>query len=121
VTFVERDRSARDRLRRNLEAIGQAEDAAVLAVDVFAAGLARLLAAGPYTLLFVDPPYRLMTDGRSARQVYAQIGRLAAAAADEALLVLRTEKHIEPQPAAGWSGPTSRTHGSMTLHFYERP
>lgn len=120
VTFVERDRSALKGLNENLRMFGETESAKVLSMDALGAAVVDVLSGRPCTLLFVDPPYAMMTEERSRGRVIEQIQRLAEASAAGALLVLRVESHIEAQPAAGWDGPDVHRYGSMTLHFYHR-
>jgi len=120
VTFVERDRVARERLTKNLDAIRQADDAKVLAFDALGEGLIEQLAQRPPTLAFVDPPYRMMTQPRDATRVQRQIARLAKAMADDGLVVLRIEEHVEPPVIEPWGPPTVHKYGSMLLCFYRR-
>lgn len=119
VTFIERDRVALDRLRKNLRAIDRYDDAAVLTSDALAAGLVDALPGKPYQLLFIDPPYRMMTDRQSAAKVLEQMARLRHAASDDAVLVLRTDSHVEVDAVAGWRPPQAHRYGSMWLHFFE--
>jgi len=120
VTFVERDRKARERLAKNLEAIGQAGDADVLAMDALGEGLIRRLAERPPSLVFVDPPYRMMAHPRDAKRARRQIGRLADDMANSGLVVLRIEEHSEPPAVEPWGEPTVHGYGSMQLCFYAR-
>ena len=118
VTFIERDRIARQRLDQNLAAIGQSDQAAVLAVNALATDLASRLPAGPYTLLFVDPPYAMLRSEADADRVYGQIERLAASADADALLVLRSFAGFRPPTIAPWVEPVSYAYGSMSLHHF---
>lgn len=120
VTFIERDRVAKDRLTRNLSAIGQADDARLMSADALAAGLVNALPHKPYTLIFMDPPYKMMTGAKSHVKVMQQVSRLTDAAADGALLVLRVERHVEVGAVDGWAEPEAHPYGSMVLHFYEK-
>ncbi len=120
VTFIERDRVAKERLLKNLSAIGQADDGRIMSADALAAGLVGALPRKPYTLVFMDPPYKMMTDGKGLAQVMAQVSRLAEGAADGALLVLRVERHVEVGAVDGWAGPVAHPYGSMVLCFYEK-
>lgn len=119
VTFIERDRVARDRLTRNIESIGQSRDAAVLALDALSPGVASALADRGCTLAFMDPPYRLMANPREGRHVYRQIGRLASAMTNAGLIVLRLEARTTPEAVAPCAAPSIHRYGSMALCFYE--
>jgi 16S rRNA (guanine(966)-N(2))-methyltransferase RsmD len=120
VTFVERDRSAAQLLKQNLEMIGAAGQARVMPVDALGSGLVPALSGRSYTLLFVDPPYRLMERETDASRVRDQITRLAEVAAAGATLMLRVEKHTDLPAIAGWTADEPVTIGSMTLHFMRR-
>ena len=120
VTFVDRDRVARERLGRNLEAIGQVGDAAVLSGDILSPSLVGAMAGGPFDLVFVDPPYPMMADETTRLGVMEQLERLAGVCAEGAVLELRTERHVEVGGVAGWGGPDSKRYGTMVLHFYRR-
>ncbi len=118
VTLVERDRVALDRLKRNLASMGIGRQANVIAGDALAASI---LAAVPgATLIFLDPPYRMMHGGKDTQRVVKQATRLAELAAPGALLVLRTDRKITPPAIAGWGEATTHGYGSMALHGYEK-
>jgi 16S rRNA (guanine966-N2)-methyltransferase len=119
VTFVERDRVALDRLKRNLNALGhRRRQANVVAGDALAASILPAFERRRPTLIFLDPPYRMMTDRKDNQRIARQAGRLARVGAPGALLVLRADKHAEPPAVTGWTGPTTYPYGSMNLHFY---
>ncbi len=120
VTFVERDRVAQERLKKNLAAIGAGPEANLIVGDATSAAILPALGE-PVTLIFVDPPYAMMSNDKRARPVVKQMRRLADSAAERAVMVLRTDKRTPAPTIEGWAGPTHKTHGSMTLHFYERP
>jgi 16S rRNA (guanine966-N2)-methyltransferase len=120
VTFVERDRVALDRLQKNLQAIDAAGRARVLGSDALAAGMLNQLRRSDHTLIFLDPPYRMITDAGPARRVWRQMQRLADVAAAGAWLVLRTDKHAQTPQVEGWQGPRCHEYGSMIVWVYER-
>lgn len=120
VIFVERDRSALNRLKQNLATLK--EEAAARVVNLDALGPAVMdLAREPFTLVFCDPPYKMMEEPGPRERVQKQIERLAGACAEGAVLVLRTPERIEASAVPGWSGPTTYDYGSMRVHLYERP
>lgn len=120
VTFVERDRVARDRLAKNLETIGETNNAAVLAFDALGETTIKQLEQHPPTLAFVDPPYRMMSHPRDSKRVIRQIDRLAEMMTDDGLVVLRIERHVEPPTVDSWGPPQVYPYGSMLLCFYTR-
>jgi 16S rRNA (guanine966-N2)-methyltransferase len=123
VTFVDRDRVALDRLRKNLDTLSYGSDvASVLSVDALGAGLPAMFGtAEPLTLLFIDPPYAMMTDEKDAARIYQQITRLASVSADDAWLILRTDKNVAPTPIETWGEPHIIDKGAMRLHIYRGP
>jgi 16S rRNA (guanine966-N2)-methyltransferase len=79
-TFFEADRSALDRLRKNIAAVGVSERSTVVGGDLFR----WFDGAGPdfkVDLIFLDPPYRFLTERP------ADVRRLAARIA---------ERHLSP-------------------------
>ena len=120
VTFVERDRVARDRLTKNLETIGESDKATVLAFDALGETTARQLESRPPSLAFVDPPYRMMTHPRDSARVVRQLSRLADVMSDNAFVVLRIEEHVDPPTVEPWGEPEVHPYGSMLLCFYTR-
>ena len=119
-TFVERDRSARQLLEKNLSDLGLTDRATVLGVDAMWGGWFGLLAYKPVGLLFCDPPYKMTDDAVSMTRVAGLIGDMGALVALDGVLVLRTDSHAQPEAVDGWDGPASYPYGSMAVHFYER-
>lgn len=119
-TFIERDRSAREVLQKNLDNLRLTPQATVLSVDALGGGWINALPRKPVQLIFCDPPYRMTQDPDAMPRLLDLIHRLAEVATTDGVLVLRTEQHIAVPPVEGWLGPESRNYGSMTLHFYDR-
>lgn len=120
VALVERDRVALQRLKKNLEAIGETQRAAVLAVDALSNAVRAKLKRNDLTLIFCDPPYRMMEQPDSAAKVVGQLTALALLCVEDADLVLRTPNKVEPPTIERWSGVGHYQYGSMTLHHYRR-
>ena len=118
-TFVERDRDAVAQLERNLADLRLAGQATVLNADATATNWSRRVRHRPVSVIFCDPPYRMMHDERDRQQVLTLIESLAEVADDDCVCVLRSDDRTTPPTAAGWRGPDSHPYGSMTLHFYE--
>lgn len=117
-TFVEKSRRAVMALKQNLETLKLTEHSRVISVDALGGGLADALSDRNYSLLFIDPPYRLLQEPEDAPSVYQQIARLAKIAALGAVLMLRAERRVKPPPIEGWTTDEPVTIGTMTLHFF---
>jgi len=117
-TFVESDRAALAVLRANIEAIGIGPRATVLARDSFVA--ARLFggAASPFSLLFLDPPYRIdKSEVRGLIESLLSSGGLAAGA----VVAWEHDSRDEPLwPEALQDAGTKRYGGTaVSLGIYE--
>jgi 16S rRNA (guanine966-N2)-methyltransferase len=115
--FVDRDRSARDGLERNLTAFGWHERARVVASDAMAAGW---LGTEPLRLVFLDPPYPLSADARGMTQLTSLIQRCLPCLEQGGVLVFRTDAHTVHPEVAGYDH-VRFTMGSMAVSFYQRP
>lgn len=116
VIFVERDRRVRARLEENLAALREADRATVLNCDALGGLLLTAVGGRDLSLVFVDPPYRLMT--AMGQRVYDQIGRLAEACEPGAVLVLRTPSSVAVPAIAPWGQASGYVYGSMALHHF---
>ena len=76
-TFVDRDRGAVARIRRNARALGAGASARVLPGDVFKLAERGAIAGAPFSLLVLDPPYAV-----GAREVERLAGMSVGAGAD---------------------------------------
>lgn len=90
--FVEQDRLALSSLERNATALGAGGRAIVIAGDATGAALPRASVHGPFSLLLVDPPYRM-----EPAEVVAAIGSLrdSGALAPGALIVVERRTGTE--------------------------
>lgn len=110
-TFVERDKAALAALRANVRELGLEARATVLPVAVDRA-LAR--AAGPFDLVFADPPWDDVTS-----TVPAALGALAASVAEGALVVLEHRAGDVAPEIPGLALASSRRYGDTELAFYD--
>jgi 16S rRNA (guanine966-N2)-methyltransferase len=119
--FLERDGDALRRLRTNLHRTGLSDRAVVVPADVFRAPLPPAGgAAGEAAVISLDPPYRVLEPGRPRQDFARLLRRLAESGwpAADALLVVRTEKHLDvPVEGSPWAVVDRRTYGGMTLTF----
>jgi len=117
-TFVDRDRSAIELLRRNLRDLDLEARATVCQVDALAAAWPALLRDRPLHLVLCDPPYRMTEEAAERRRVVTMIETLASTIEAEGLLMLRTQRQTVVGPVRGWEGPDRFLYGSMLLSFF---
>lgn len=121
-TFVELDRYATSVLQENLEKLGLSkEEALVCRRDVFAH--VRDSRAEPADLVFLDPPYPLVTDGRGRSRLRGlfEVSGLPSRVVAGGLCLLHTEAGV-------WSGgygeffepESERAYGRSEIHFLRR-
>ncbi len=115
-TFVENAKAALMALRDNLVKLGLVERATVLAMRV--EQVARKLAgeATRFDLVFVDPPYEAVRDGRAARAL-AQIVA-AGLLAPDARIVVEHGGADSPPEVSGLARDETRRYGDAAISFY---
>ncbi len=112
VTFVDRDRRAVRLIAENLGACGIGADYTIHTGDLVAALRCRAV-AGPFDVIWLDPPYDLAAVGDALDA--------AAAALDPAgLLVLERATRREPEPPASLERVRDVKSGDSTLTFFVR-
>ncbi|MEM9884065.1 MAG: RsmD family RNA methyltransferase [Planctomycetota bacterium] len=121
-TFIDRDRDAVDRLRRNLDKLRIAEDnRRVVHGGVLPPVWLTPTPPGSLTLAFVDPPYA----DTQANQPLERFDPLLDALADRlepgGIVVFRTPAGVAARDRPALDGPATVTYGKMTLHFYQSP
>jgi 16S rRNA (guanine966-N2)-methyltransferase len=124
--FIEKDRTARTLLERNLAALDLTDRATVIGRDALTPAWVGVVSEAyrPVRLVFLDPPYAMTQDAESAGRLAELMAVLASASglvATGAVLVLRTsDRAPAPAAVAGWDGPVSHGYGSMVLHFFTK-
>lgn len=120
VVSVERDREVFRYLEHNVATLGCGDRVKPLQADALGpTALAR--SPKPVDLVFMDPPYALMTEEATRRLVLAQAARTRALFADRGFLVLRTPVDLEGDDRAipGFVGPEShRYKDDMWVYLY---
>jgi 16S rRNA (guanine966-N2)-methyltransferase len=80
-TFVENDGGALRALRANIDSLGVRSRAAVAPVEVFSSVARHALPGAPFSLLFLDPPYRIeSSEVRALIEALSEAGNLAEGA-----------------------------------------
>ena len=100
-------------IRRNIETLHMNERVTVMRADWQPAldRLARENAA--FTLVFLDPPYRMGDLGALCRQL-AEHGLLAP----DALLVVEHSRNFPPTPGTAFIQRDTRRYGDTEIHFF---
>lgn len=112
-TFVERDRAALEGLRANVETLGIRSRATIVAGDT--ARVARV-AGVPYSLILLDPPYKLAQE-----LVPGLLGALVSVrrVASGALVVVESAEDASPAWPDGFSVVSSKTYGGTRVEIAE--
>jgi len=114
--FAERDAKALTTLRQNLRDLGLESRSRVLAGDVRTLARRGLLGGDPFSLILLDPPYRIV---RAEVRALIEALRTAGAVDDDALIVWEHASGDEPD-WPDWVTPVSdRRYGSTTMSFGE--
>ena len=100
-------------IQRNVDALRMTERAMVIRAD-WQPALERLTRSGAvFTLVFLDPPYRMGDLGPLCRQL-ADHGLLAP----DALLVVEHSREFPPTPGPTFSQRDVRRYGDTEIHFF---
>ena len=121
-TFLEADRTALDLLRQNVENVGAAERSLVWPADILRCSWKPKNAEPftPWTLIFFDPPYRMVRDMKPGKPIWTSLERMArtGVAADDALLIFRTPKRDTFEMPAEWQRREPLMITSMAMHLF---
>ncbi len=112
-TFVDSDRKAADRIRRNARSLGATQAECVVRVgDVFALAGRGALPGAPFGVVFLDPPYAV-----EAERVSGLVGDLAASGqlVDGAIVVYEHAADAGGLEVAGLEPRKSKRHGTTTV------
>jgi 16S rRNA (guanine966-N2)-methyltransferase len=120
--FIENDRVAFERLRRNVASLKLGNEALCWPTDVSKCsfrpkgGEAFL----PFDVVFFDPPYRYMTKLEAGSMLYRALERLARAGitAPDALLVVRCGRGTEFSLPPVWNREQVLDYSSMEVHLF---
>jgi len=118
VVLVERNAAAARIAKANAALVLKTMRADAAAVDVTAASVASYLAsaAGPFDLVFSDPPYEVSDD-----EIATDLEALAPLLAPDALVVVeRSTRSPEPVWPAALTALKPKKYGETTIWFAER-
>ncbi len=116
VTFIENDRAALNTLRSNVDALGVGEAVSIQKRDMLRTPLSGI-EGSPYSLLFLDPPYRIVSS-----EVRALVQRLidCGALSSEGAVVWEHDAKTEPLLPVDLEVSFSRRYGSTAVTIAER-
>ncbi len=124
VVFIEQDRQAFERLQRNVAALGVQEECLCWRTDALRSsfrprGVDHLL---PYTLVFFDPPYRMVEQLRPESLLFAALRRVArdTVSAADCRLILRAPERIRPELPPVWQPEKRLEFSTMQFLFYRK-
>jgi len=121
VTFVDADRAAVTVVETNCKRLGLEQQARVLRRDVLRPGpWIRPVGAKDYTLLFVDPPYKMSADPAGQAQLAAMAQALVGlgCVAPGAIAMIRAERGVKlGLPWPGFELVDGRSYGTTTLYL----
>ena len=110
--FVEKERSALISLRQNVELLGFASQSRVIASDVFRAQTS-LSALGPYSWVFLDPPYAAEVSLRAIEMV------CELPLTDDVVVVAEHDKHHALPDEVGFLVRTdARRYGDTEISLF---
>ena len=115
--FFEADRSAVGRLKKNIAALGVEKRSSVVAGDLFKYLATAATPEAKASVIFLDPPYRLLREQPERLQGLAE--RLANHLSAEGLLVFRHDAADRLELPA-LARVDEREYGGMTLEFLRR-
>jgi len=120
-TFVDADRHAVQAVETNCRQLGLADRARIETRDALRPGeWIRDPGGGGYTLLFVDPPYKMTADAAGQTRLARMAATLVslAALAPGAVAMLRARRGVVTGlPWPGFDLIDTRSYGTTTLHL----
>jgi len=115
--FFESDRSALGRLKKNIRSLGVEDNSTVVASDLFKYFAVANAPTEPAKLIFLDPPYRFVTQRPDDLRKLAR--NLAAHLAEDGLVLFRHEAPVALELPPFVIADT-RSYGNMTIDFLRR-
>ncbi|MBI1314131.1 16S rRNA (guanine(966)-N(2))-methyltransferase RsmD [bacterium] len=124
VVFFEKDRIAVDLLRKNVASLRCEDETLCWQTDVAKTSFRPKNCDGflPYTLLFFDPPYKLVPEIQSGTPLFKSLERLARAdaTADDALMLFRTPQRSLFHIPEFWQCERTIDYSTMEVHWLRK-
>jgi len=113
-TFFEADRSALGRLRKNIATLAVERESTIVASDLFKHFAYAPVPPEKPSLIFLDPPYRYLTERPDQLQALSK--GLVKHLAPEGIVIFRHDAG-DQLALEGFGVAEARTYGGMTLEF----
>jgi 16S rRNA (guanine966-N2)-methyltransferase len=111
--FFEMDRSAQQRLRQNIASLGVERTSRIIAGDIFRL-LGKAADLPPADIIFLDPPYRMVSEQPAALQKLAS--QMAGHLKADGVLIFRHDV-ADALPLPPLVCQDQRSYGGMVLEF----
>ncbi|MBP3885066.1 MAG: 16S rRNA (guanine(966)-N(2))-methyltransferase RsmD [Olsenella sp.] len=116
-TFVDRDRGAVARIRRNVASLGASDQSAVVAGDALAIASRGSLAGAPFSLVVLDPPYAM--EALRVRELVETLAGEGLLARDAVILYERDSKSSDLE-VPGFASVREKSHGTTCVELLRR-
>jgi 16S rRNA (guanine966-N2)-methyltransferase len=124
VVFIENDRRAVDRLRRNVASLKAEAETLCWQTDASKCSFRPRGGDGflPYDVVFFDPPYLFTTRLKSGTMLFRSLERLARdeITSPEALLVFRCASETAFEVPPEWRPDRRLNYSSMDVHLFRK-
>jgi 16S rRNA (guanine966-N2)-methyltransferase len=124
VVFFEKDRKAAELLRKNVAALKCEDETLCWQTDVAMTSFRPKNVDGfiPFSLLFFDPPYKMVADIQSGSPLYKSLERLARpdVTVDEALMLFRTPRRSIFEIPEYWKCERTVDYSTMEVHWLRK-
>ena len=124
VVFFEKDRKAAELLRKNVASLKCDDETVCWQTDVTLTSFRPKNCEGftPYTLLFFDPPYKLVPDIQQGSPLYKSLERLARpdVTVDDALMLFRTPERAVFEIPDYWKCERTVDYSTMEVHWLRK-
>lgn len=119
--FFERDRTALDALRRNIDALDAAGATSIVARDAWRAAVADPEGEA-FDIVFLDPPYRDSDDASARGSVRRYLARLSERSDRTSLVLLHHSVRVSFEASVDqpWRVTDARVYGTNVVTFFER-
>ena len=124
VVFFEKDRKAAELLRKNVASLKCQDETLCWQTDVTLTSFRPKNVEGflPYSLVFFDPPYKMVPDIQNGSPLYKSLERLARpdVTADDTLMLFRTPQRSIFEIPEYWTCERTVDYSTMEVHWLRK-